>query len=157
MGVGRVCSIAGCNRPLYAKQLCGTHYQRARLGRAMYVPIQARGRVGCKVANCAGKHYAKGYCARHYERHSHGIPLGAPPRGYRKWRLCKAEGCTRPHYCGGFCASHYQRVKRGVSTVKPVRRYRETDTRTYDTDTARRAVEADLKAFLANGGKVTRC
>lgn len=37
------CTIAGCDRCVYAKTLCGPHYQRVRDGRSLLTPIRPHG------------------------------------------------------------------------------------------------------------------
>lgn len=75
----RTCSLDGCARPILARGLCGTHYQRQRLHGT--TELQERRRTtGCAIDGCGNAHRAKGYCATHWRNdHVYGDPLGRKP------------------------------------------------------------------------------
>jgi hypothetical protein len=63
-----VCSIAGCDKTVKAKQLCSMHHQRLRRnGDPMYEKIKMTDRK-CLWPNCNDNANAKGYCIRHYRQ-----------------------------------------------------------------------------------------
>lgn len=63
------CQVDGCDRPRYAKGLCNPHYQRARKGLPLDVPIQERqtGRA-CRVDGCHRPARARQLCSAHLQR-----------------------------------------------------------------------------------------
>ena len=64
----KICSIAECNRPHYARGWCNAHYQKwKRTGDPLYKykPITAG---SCTIDGCNKKIHAKGLCFKHYER-----------------------------------------------------------------------------------------
>ena len=58
-----VCSIEGCGKPLRAKGMCGTHYERTRCGRTLNPKPRS---TGCSVEDCDREHQAKGMCKYHH-------------------------------------------------------------------------------------------
>lgn len=54
-----ICSIEGCDKPLYARGLCQMHYARDRKSK----PIKI-----CSIDGCNGALYARGWCEMHYAR-----------------------------------------------------------------------------------------
>lgn len=66
-----VCCIAGCDKPVKAKQLCSMHHQRLRRnGAPLYVRIKMADR-SCLCPNRKGNASVKGYCRRHYNQMKH--------------------------------------------------------------------------------------
>lgn len=61
------CSAEGCERPVWARTLCGTHYSRWRRRGDVTAPLVQRRGV-CSMDGCGGKHVAKGLCEKHYSR-----------------------------------------------------------------------------------------
>jgi hypothetical protein len=100
------CSVEGCERPFYARELCNTHYNRQRAGVPLDQEVKGRGRgTGvCQVDGCTTHAFARGWCQRHYYRWKrHGDPGGA--EAWRKGkRPCKVQDCendaiTRDDLC----------------------------------------------------------
>lgn len=57
MAAQRICSVDGCGKPRYARNLCALHYREK-------FPSDKK----CAVENCAGPYFAKGYCKIHWGR-----------------------------------------------------------------------------------------
>lgn len=126
------CSIEGCEKPLYAKGVCVTHYSRMKPGRACgfegctgtvhsgyYCPTHysQRKKTGemrpikyirpggkCGEPDCDRPHKARGLCRRHYE--------AAQSRGDFPVRLCSVDGCSQRSRKRGMCATHYAQARR---------------------------------------------
>ena len=100
------CSFEGCEKPVWARTLCGTHYSRWRRRGDVAAPLVQR-RGTCSVEGCDDKHQARGYCDKHYRRLlDHGDPdtvgTPGPSRGAN-------VGATNPAWKGddaGYMAVH---------------------------------------------------
>lgn len=118
MSAERICSGPGCDRLVYAKDLCKTHGAQARLGKAL-TPIRRVVRRGagarCTLDGCDRPHSAQGLCGTHYDQQRKGrqmrtprakAPAGEYPKG------CTYPGCDVRAHVRGLCVKHYGR---GVS------------------------------------------
>lgn len=111
-----LCRIVGCDRAARAKELCGAHYMRKKMGRPMLGPIREH-HERCQVPGCGRKHLSKGYCSGHLSRVTTrgrldaDIPIGSIPP-HRRRATCQLQGCDRPHEARGYCELHYKRMKR---------------------------------------------
>ena len=109
----RTCAAEDCDRSLYGKGYCTTHYaQFMKTGQTR--PVRAYERMPdgvCTVEGCGRKHQAKGYCRMHYNRMTR---YGRPER-IRNWNpgaSCAVDGCEKPVHAGGYCGTHYMRTTR---------------------------------------------
>lgn len=100
---GRFCSVYGCNKPFYAKDLCRNHYElQRRHGRLIYKRDMAK--PICSVEGCNEVVKVKGLCMFHYNRWRHGIEL-TRPKGIK--------GKLNPHWKGGVAAyTNHTELKR---------------------------------------------
>jgi hypothetical protein len=72
----KICTVADCERGLYARGLCHKHYQAWRASPS-FAKVMYRNRV-CSLETCDKRHHAIGYCQEHYGRlMRHGDPQGA--------------------------------------------------------------------------------
>ena len=72
------CKIGGCDRDVYARQVCSFHYKQGRAGRPAAPPHK---RGVCSVEGCDSPHRARGYCGKHYARvYRHGAVDWEPKR-----------------------------------------------------------------------------
>ena len=113
----RTCAAEDCDRRLYGKGYCKTHYaQFMKTGQTRPVRAYNPALDGvCTVEGCGQKHKAKGYCGLHY---NHWLRYGRPGR-IRNWNpggTCSVDGCDEPIKAKGYCGPHYMRVRR---TGKP--------------------------------------
>lgn len=104
------CSVAGCDRPAYARALCGRHYkQQQRHGRVQ--PDHAP--TACAVPACERRSATRGWCHGHYLRWSRtgdvreDVPLKRPVRD-----VCSVEACPRGANSRGLCRMHGRRLER---------------------------------------------
>jgi hypothetical protein len=73
--VVQICSIEGCERPLFAREWCNGHYQRWYRKLPKSEPIQI-----CSIEGCDHPAKTRGWCNMHYIRWTnHGTPLWEPP------------------------------------------------------------------------------
>ncbi len=107
MEVVGLCEAADCERPVYARQLCGRHYKQWRRNGAVKADEAPK---GCKVPTCGRLAVTRGWCHGHYLRWSRqgdvkaDVPLSRPARD-----LCAVEDCPRGGHSGGHCRTHARR------------------------------------------------
>lgn len=105
----KICSMEDCERPAYAKGLCGMHYKRQL--RHGSPTAGERARV-CSVEGCGRAVEARGWCHGHYLRWRRNgdvqphIPLGRR----RQPESCVIDGCDRGSHTQGLCRTHYKRL-----------------------------------------------
>lgn len=100
--VSETCSAPNCTKPVYYKQLCTAHYQRARKGTDMSKPvIVAVSHVEhpeCFHPGCTQPRGRDGkFCKMHYQRSRTGADMDAPnrkkhPAGVTAWATEKRSG-----------------------------------------------------------------
>lgn len=83
----RTCSVEGCERKFYGRDLCNLHYQRMKTHGSTDDPRIAsnalRQSQRCSVEGCDRGLYGGGMCKRHRQRvRRHGSAADRPPR---KW------------------------------------------------------------------------
>lgn len=109
------CSVEGCSRPKFRRNLCTAHYYRLlRKGTTDPTPQKT-----CSITGCTRPHLAKGLCASHYitKHRRGGIPkanpktLDAPPPP-----RCTAWDCARLAKQNGLCHLH---LEQQASTRSP--------------------------------------
>jgi hypothetical protein len=117
MSAPKVCGVGPCGKPVKAKGLCQTHYQRLREQGDIRKPASAsrRERQRCTVPNCTTHAKARGLCDMHYSRwRSGGTPLEAPRKGWFR-KDCQVPDCDRKHDHHGFCSMHWRRMQRWIA------------------------------------------
>ena len=66
--MNKICKAKNCNKKLYAKGYCRTHYARLqRNGSLKRTSCINHGKI-CKAPNCVRSAYVSGYCSLHYYR-----------------------------------------------------------------------------------------
>jgi hypothetical protein len=103
-----MCGVDECDRPVYARRLCGWHYkQQLRHGEVQ----PDREPAPCAVAACDRAAVTRGWCHGHYLRWSRtgdlkeDVPLARPVRD-----RCSVDGRERGAHSAGMCRSHYARL-----------------------------------------------
>lgn len=105
----RGCSFDGCDRRLYARELCQAHYhqwwRRGHLS-PLYDNRSKASRV-CGKDECEEAVFKHRLCETHF--------LEVAVR-------CEVEDCDNPQKVKGLCVSHYSQTYRGKE-LSPLRRY----------------------------------
>jgi hypothetical protein len=75
-----ICSVSNCGRPVIARELCSSHYARARRGVPLDKPLGTKtpGGKPCGIDNCGRKAVSYGLCNAHRMRALAGKPLEDP-------------------------------------------------------------------------------
>lgn len=107
------CSVKGCNKKYYAKNLCNAHYLRnlRGLNKDLTTPIRDGSR-GCRVDGCERRHMAKGFCKSHYERMRKTGTAGAAEIRNKLQSLeevCSVKNCSLKVRAKNLCNAHYIR------------------------------------------------
>lgn len=127
---------APCSLAAYARGFCNIHYQRARTGTDMDLPMNLPDyrKRKCKHvfpdgAQCEGLSDGKhGYCGAHHQRAKSGLNMDTPIRIRRvAGAICEAPNCERPQERPRYCFAHYMRAKKGLSMTEPLRVERKPD------------------------------
>lgn len=108
----RTCAAEGCDRRLYGKGYCKTHYEQfMKTGRTR--PIRSYVRYGgeCAADGCSRQSHSKGYCKTHYLRLERTGNLDRI-REQNSEPACSVDGCEKPIHAKGYCGTHYARVVR---------------------------------------------
>lgn len=112
----RICSIPTCNRHVYARDWCRTHYRRWHTHGSPQADVPVKTQVKSKAGNrpicerdgCDRRIHAKGLCKQHYTAVRNRL-RAERRRLLRQQRRCKEQGCEGPYYARGRCRPHYQR------------------------------------------------
>lgn len=109
------CTVDGCTRPAYSRDLCEPHYRRQlRTGSA--APARPIGEAAppsvCSVEGCDRAATERGWCHAHYLRW---VRLGEVQEDQavgrrRQPERCTVDGCGRTSHSRGFCRAHHQRL-----------------------------------------------
>ena len=123
----RVCAVPGCDRSVYATDLCNSHYKRKQRTGDVQAdkPIGERPVEICSVEGCENKATERGWCHSHYLRWVRlGDVLADRPLGRRVNYGCVVPGCPNEAKARGLCGTHQCRqTKSGdVQADKPVRK-----------------------------------
>lgn len=108
-----MCSITGCDRKIYRKELCRRHDYR----RITYGDPESGGPIRntehdskCAYPGCEEPYCAKGLCNTHYSARTRNGDAIYPPRvELKKNQKCIVDGCNDRRKGKGFCGKHYQR------------------------------------------------
>lgn len=99
-----MCSITGCEKKVFARGWCTTHYQRWKFHGDPEYDHKAKYRGSCEVEGCTDKKFQKGYCRAHHMRWwRYGDPL--------KGKARRAEKRTGHNYCGADVCPSAQRLR----------------------------------------------
>jgi hypothetical protein len=125
----RVCAVTGCDKPLYAKGLCNTHYKR----RQRTGDVQADKAIGephkaqiCSVEGCDRIATERGLCHGHYLRFVRlGDVMPERPLGRKVNTNCTVDVCDRPATAVGMCRTHRERKRKwgDARPEQPIRNY----------------------------------
>lgn len=91
------CKVDGCSGAVFARGLCGKHYNQWRRNNAK----------PCKLAGCERKAEKRGYCNVCY-----GKALS------ERRPVCTFPGCNKPQVARGLCVACYSRLKRNGSSER---------------------------------------
>lgn len=125
----RTCSIFGCDRPMWARTWCGTHYKRWRLTGS--TDLVERQSIPCSVDGCEKVSRKRGWCNSHYHRWrvqgdvQASVPLRScspNPDGSRRCFRCQevlpAERFTSNHR-RGTCDECLRQERREFAAANP--------------------------------------
>jgi predicted transcriptional regulator len=75
-----ICSVSNCGRPVIARELCSSHYARARRGVSLDKPLGTKtpGGKPCSIDGCNKRAASSGLCTTHRARKLAGADLLAP-------------------------------------------------------------------------------
>lgn len=106
------CSSDDCDRSVYARGYCRTHYnQFLKTGTTRPIMPGGATRALCSVEGCDEPRKAKGFCKKHYN-HWHRYGRVERVRNWNPGAGCSIEGCDKPVKANNLCGAHYMRVKR---------------------------------------------
>ena len=105
----RTCSAGGCDRAVYARDLCGRHYKQwQRHGLVRPDPAPA----ACSAEGCQRRAVTRGLCHGHYVRWSRTGDVKADvPLRRSVVDVCSVPDCGRGHHSGGYCRTHANRLR----------------------------------------------
>ena len=64
----KICTVDGCEKTIYCKGVCRTHYYRLyKTGKTETKKQMVHSKI-CKIDGCNNPYYGKGYCSKHYNR-----------------------------------------------------------------------------------------
>ena len=123
------CRVDGCDRDAVTKGTCRAHYERAKAGVPLDIPISeyvSNANAKCSVAECGRDAFSKGFCRAHYKRAKAGVPLDGPirdkaPQGANFGKKCSVTGCSRDSKSQGMCEMHRKRARKGTPLDAPHR------------------------------------
>lgn len=104
------CSIDGCDRRVYSRDMCEAHYRRQRRTGSVN-PTRPIGEVPepvkCMVDMCLNASTERGLCHGHYLRLIRiGDVLPTRPLSRQVNGTCIVDGCTRKATARGLCSTH---------------------------------------------------
>jgi len=110
------CSVEGCNKLFYGKDLCKMHLTRLRRNGSLFRKEKSekkrnprRIRGICSIESCNQPHYGKGFCKSHYgSLRRWGDPLKGEV-GIEYPKICTIPSCNNKFYGKGYCRKHYKR------------------------------------------------
>jgi hypothetical protein len=109
----KMCSVEGCGRKVYARELCEPHYRRSRRTGNVSTdrPIGATPEPKpCMVTTCTNTSTERGLCHGHYLRLIRTGDVLAERRLSRQVNgLCIVDGCTNRATARGLCSTHRAR------------------------------------------------
>lgn len=118
------CSVAECDRPVYARTFCSRHYkQQLRHGGVQPPPAP----VECAVQSCGRTAVTRGWCHGHYLRWDRtgtlqeDIPLARKPK-----RRCSIPGCEDQAASRGLCGAHLARARKHGDALADVPKRRQS-------------------------------
>lgn len=94
------CSYPSCAQPIHCRELCGTHYRKARASGQLRKRYKDKQRGPCEIEGCERPRKARDVCASHYND----VRLANAP-------ICSIEGCSVNSLARGWCRSHYSKWK----------------------------------------------
>lgn len=104
-----VCEATECDRPVYARGLCGRHYKQwRRHGHVQPETAPAE----CAVPGCGRRAVTRAWCHGRYLRWSRqgdvkaDVPLARPMRD-----VCRVPDCGRGAHSAGHCRTHARRLQ----------------------------------------------
>ena len=86
----KTCSTEGCNKSIYAKGLCISHYLSKNVKER--IERNFKNNILCTVEGCNRPLYANGLCSTHY---SHRINKKRIAKNIKERKLCTVEGCNK--------------------------------------------------------------
>jgi hypothetical protein len=113
----RTCCIPGCDKPLYAKELCNSHYKRKQRTGDPQADRSLSAQVAkiCSVDGCDNIATERGWCHGHYLRWLRlGDVQASRPVARQASKSCKVDGCDNPAAVRGRCLHHCAR-RRGTT------------------------------------------
>ena len=123
----RICSIEGCEKAHFGKDLCNMHYHRVRNGisdmRVEKLPSPKWktddprfNKSHCSVLGCEKPFYAKELCRKHWALNNRTGALK-----YRKdiFIKCNVDSCVGRAGYNGYCPFHLERKRNGVELTRP--------------------------------------
>lgn len=108
-----ICSFEECERTVYAKSLCATHYhQRRKHGTVTAIrPMKSRKGI-CDIEGCDKLIFSTGMCRTHNWKMMKEIKK-------ESGLLCKIEGCESPEIVKHMCQAHYSRARKYGDPLAP--------------------------------------
>lgn len=113
--MARECGVDGCEKPHYARGLCGMHYKRVRRHGDPQPEVPPRGSdppLICAVPSCPHPSEARGWCHGHYLRwvRSGDVKPEKPLTRRTQPEVCTVDACDRRCHSKGLCRAHHKRL-----------------------------------------------
>lgn len=119
------CSVDGCDRTIYSRDLCEKHYRRVLRNGDPLALRRTPGQKTCVVHGCRRPAAARGLCHGHYQRLIRGSELtdNEPLTRKKQEPICSVQTCGRPSSAKGLCKTHLTRLQKfgDVQSGKPIR------------------------------------
>lgn len=105
------CAVDGCNKTIYRRQWCKSHYRFWQLYGDPLRKSTKFDKKPCSIDGCQEIAKGKGFCKAHlYAYNYYGDPLYVNVRPV--YEACLVQGCPRLPYKRGYCNAHYIRLRR---------------------------------------------